>query len=339
MLQTTKENFYRLENRLLSINSNLDNINAMREMIYGLVVSDKPTLIMATGGSKVVAYYLQLLLERLWPTGIICEVIEPRDYFYKHDREEFSNLVAISASGNTNGVKDALDDFRGQKYLVCEKKQVGNYEVVSWGNETYDTEHSFISIASSLGPISMLLDTTTVFGGYRMEIGYNEIKKANERIAELLRRSQEKILNLPHSFKEDSIIHIMSGYDTKCSSSALESNLVESGLCAPIIHDKGSFCHGRSNLISDSTPIIYLSHDQDDLDTFLLDTISQEYETVYQLNSSDLYGENYFWREYYLLLQMYYLSKKIAEDKDKDLTKPDYNPRLIKSLYNYRGNL
>ena len=33
------------------------------------------------------------------------------------------------------------------------------------------------------------------------------------------------------------------------------------------------------------------------------------------------------------------LSKKIAEDKDKDLTKPDYNPRLIKSLYNYRGNL
>ena len=37
MLQTTKENFYRLENRLLSINSNLDNINAMREMHYQIL--------------------------------------------------------------------------------------------------------------------------------------------------------------------------------------------------------------------------------------------------------------------------------------------------------------
>ena len=79
MLQTTKENFDRLESRLLSINSNLDNINAMREMIYDLVVSGGPTLIMATGGSKVVAYYLRLLLE----AEVICEVIEPRDYFYQ----------------------------------------------------------------------------------------------------------------------------------------------------------------------------------------------------------------------------------------------------------------
>lgn len=339
MLQTTEENFCRLEDRLLSINSNLDNINAMREMIYSLVVSGKPTLIMATGGSKVVAYYLQLLLERLWPTGIICEVIEPRDYFYKYNREAFSNLVAISASGNTNGVKDALDDFRGQKYLVCEKKHDGNYEVVSWGNETYDTEHSFISIASSLGPISIMLDTTAAFGGYRLEIVDHEIKNVNEKIVELLRRSQEKIMKSPHSFKEVGIIHIMSGYDTKCSSSALESNLVESGLCAPIIHDKGSFCHGRSNLLSNSTPIIYLSHDQDDLDTLLLDTISQEYGGICQFNSSDLCEENYFWREYYLLLQMYYLSKKIAEDNNKDLTKPNYNRRTIKQLYNYRGRL
>ena len=336
MLQTTKENFDRLESRLLSINSNLDNINAMREMIYDLVVSGKPTLIMATGGSKVVAYYLRLLLE----AEVICEVIEPRDYFYKYNKEMFSNLVVISASGNTNGVKEALNDFRGQKYLVCEHPQDGDYEVISWGNETYDKEYSFISIASSLGPISMMLDITKNLGGYRIEMADYAIKKVNEKIAELLRRSQEKILNLPHSFKDDSIIHIMSGYDTKCSSSALESNLVESGLCAPIIHDKGSLCHGRSNLLSNGTPIIYLSHDRDDLDTFLLNTISKECGNVYQLNSSDLYDEDdSLWREYYLLLQMYYLSKKIAEDKNKDLTKPHYNPRLIKSLYNYRGNL
>ena len=36
---------------------------------------------------------------------------------------------------------------------------------------------------------------------------------------------------------------------TKTSGSVLESNLAEVGLSAPVIHDKGSFCHGRSNLL------------------------------------------------------------------------------------------
>ena len=36
---------------------------------------------------------------------------------------------------------------------------------------------------------------------------------------------------------------------------------------------------------------------------------------------------------------MYYLSKKIADDKKIDLTMPEYNPRVVKKLYKYKGEM
>ena len=193
-------------------------------------------------------------------------------------------------------------------------------------------------MASSLGPITMMLNTTGL-GCLTLKIVDREIKAVNKKIGELLARSQEKIAKLSCSFKETNIIQIMSNYDTKCSSVALESNLVESGLCAPIVHEKGSFCHGRSNIVNKETPIIYLSHEQSELDKVLLDTLSNKYSSLYQFDTKDLKEENYFWREYYLLLQMYYLSKKIAEDKEMDLTKPKIDKETIQALYNFKGQV
>ena len=39
------------------------------------------------------------------------------------------------------------------------------------------------------------------------------------------------------------------------------------------------------------------------------------------------------------MIQMYSLSKKIADDKSIDLTQPEYNPKLVKKLYNFRGEM
>lgn len=240
-------NFSKLEKRILSINNPLLNkANDIREMLYQLTINNKPTLIVATGGSKVVAYYLQLIIERLGTNGVICEVIEPRDYFYKVNRNQFSNLIAISTSGNTNGIKEALDDFNGTKFLITQNNQENNYQVISWGNEKYETEKSFISLASSLGPITLMLGATT---SLNMEISSSEIKKINDKINQLLIKSREKVDKISVNFKDISLIQIMSGYETKTSCSVLESNLVETGLVSPVIHDKGSFCHGRSNLL------------------------------------------------------------------------------------------
>ena len=336
--EPTKINFSKLEERILSINDPiLNQSNVIREMFYQLTINNEPTLIVATGGSKVIAYYLQLIIERLGFNGIVCEVIEPRDYFYKVNRKQFSNLIAISASGNTNGIREALDDFKGNKFLITQNNKEADYEVIYWGNDKYDTEKSFISLASSLGPITLMLDATT---SLNMEISSSEIKKINDKIKELLIRSREKVDKLLFDFKNVSLIQIISGYETKTSSSVLESNLVETGLSSVVIHDKGSFCHGRSNLLFQypDSQVIYLCHQRKELDNILIELINKEYSNISIFDTEDI-NEDYFWKEYYLMLQMYFLSKKIADDKSIDLTQPEYNPKLVKKLYNFRGEM
>lgn len=331
-------NFSKLEERIMKINDpNLGKYNDIREMLYNLTIENKPTLILATGGSKVIAYYLQLIIERLGLTGIICEVIEPRDYFYKANKEMFSNLIVISASGNTNGIVEALANFKGNKYLICEKEKNTDYQVISWSNELCDREKSFISLATSIGPMTLLLDATT---SLNMEIGSNEISRINSKIKELLIRSTDKINKLPMDFKDTSLIQIMSGYETRISSSVLESNLVEVGLCAPVIHDKGSYCHGRSNLLFQfpNSHMIYLTHNLKELDKTLIDSIRSQYANMSVFDTEDL-DENIFWKEYYLMTQMYFLSKRMADDKKMDLTQPEYNPQLVKKLYSFKGEM
>lgn len=336
--EPTELNFSKLEERIIEVNDPyLGKYNDLREMLYELSIKNEPTLIMATGGSKVVAYYLQLIIERLGLTGNICEVIEPRSYFYKANKEMFSNLIAISASGNTNGINEALLDFKGNKYLITENKKDSNYQVISWGNELYDKEKSFISLATSLGPISLLLDSTT---SLNLELSPNEIKKINTKIKELLSRSKEKIDRLNVDFKDTSLIQIMSGYETKASESVLESNLTEVGLSAPVIHDKGSYCHGRSNLLFQypNSKMIYLTHGLKEFDNLLINSINNEYQNISIFDTNDL-DDNIFWKEYYLILQMFILSKKIANDKNIDLTQPEYNPILVKRLYKFKGDM
>ena len=56
--EPTKINFSWLEERIMAINNPfLGKFNNVREMLYELTIENKPTLIMATGGSKVIAYY------------------------------------------------------------------------------------------------------------------------------------------------------------------------------------------------------------------------------------------------------------------------------------------
>ena len=336
--EPTELNFSKLRERIMQVNDPyLGKYNDIREMLHELTIDNEPTLIMATGGSKVIAYYLQLIIERLGLTGIICEVIEPRDYFYKLNREMFSNLIVISASGNTNGINEALLDFKGNKYLLTENMKESNYQIVSWGNELYDKEKSFVSLATSLGPITLLLDSTT---SLNLELNSSKIKKINDKIRELLLRGSEKVDRLNVNFKDISLIQIISGYETKSSASVLESNLTEVGLTSSVIHDKGSYCHGRSNLLFQypNSRIIYLSHGLKELDSLLIDVINSEYSNISVFNTSDL-NDNIFWKEYYLILQMYFLSRKIAEDKNIDLTQPEYNPTLVNRLYKFKGEM
>lgn len=333
--EPTKENFEQLESRLLQINdphkNNANNITEILRTVKG------PTLIMATGGSKVVSYFLKCALESKESFGTICELIEPRDYFYKDNIKMYKNLIAVSVSGKSEGIATALKSFPEKKYLITqEEKFLDDVMVVAWGNESYKTEKSFISLVSSLGPMLHILDAIE---SQTSTVSPSDCERVNEKLKLLLKKSEEIVKRMNYNFSSTNQIQVLTGYDTKTSSCVLESNIVEAGLAVACVHDKGSFCHGRNNILftNSENPVIYLSHKYKALDETILSAL-QQYPNVYSFTSFDI-DENYYWKEFFLALQMYYLSKKIAEDKNKELTQPDYDPIVLKKLYKFRGEM
>ena len=321
--EETIVNFNKLEERIMAVNNEkMCKASGVKNMLISLLTECKPTLVMATGGSKVIAYYLQAILESL---GIITEVIEPIDYYYKKNLDCFNNLIVISASGKTNGIKDAIENFTGNKFLITEKEHNLDVQIIAWGNDLYQKEKSFISLATSLVPMALMLDAINYLDS---EI---DIRNVNYKINNVLSKSVSKISDLNINFKDTSLIQVMSGYDTKTSGYVLESNLVETGLASCVVHDKGAYCHGRSNLFyqNPDSYMIYLMHEKSELDDLLINVLREQYKNILLFDTSDL-EENYYFKEYYLTLQMYYLSKKIAGDKNMELTCPDYNKEVIK---------
>ncbi len=348
--ETTEINFSKLEERLLQIND-----PNQFTYLHFKGFRESPTLIVATGGSKAVAYYLKMYLES---KGVLCEVIEPRDYFYKENIKQFNNLIAISSSGKSNGIREILEhyhnNFYGKRYIInseyimqaedyylCGNTKLPTLYNMNWSNDKYENrEKSFISIIPTLAPMLMILDLNVLKEEKKSELLSEDLIKINNKIKQLLEKSKERIYNLNFNFKDTNLIQILSGYDTTCSSSILESNMIETGTSSVVVHDKGSFCHGRSNLLfqNPASPIIYLAHQMKGLDNELLPILTQEYSNIFLLHTLDE-DTSIFWKEYYLALQMYYLSKKIADDKGIDLTMPEYNPNVVKTLYKYKGEM
>ena len=352
--ESTEINFAKLEERLLQINDP-DALTNFTFTNHGLLFRDVPSLIVATGGSKAAAYYLKMFFES---RGTIAEVIEPRDFFYKQNTNIFQNLIAISNSGKTNGILDILRStckpFHGAKFLItgdyieqsedyylCGSSELPIFFTLYWGNRKYDDrEKSFVSIIPTLAPMLMVLELALLIEQRQYEISKEDLVKINDKLKDLFARSKEKVDKLDFNFKNTNLIQVMSGYDTQCSSCILESNMVETGTSSIVIHDKGSYCHGRSNLLfqNPKSPMVYLAHQMKGLDDELLKTLTKRYPNIFLFDTLDE-NSNLFWKEYYLALQMYFLSKKIAEDKNIDLTCPEYDPHLVRKLYNYRGEM
>lgn len=346
--ETTDINFGKLEERLRQIND--PNIATYIEFKkQEELLANGSTLIVATGGSKAAGYYLKMYLEE---NNITCEVLEPRDYFYKPNTHSFKNLIAISSSGKSNGILEILRNHPGNNFLITSDYKMQDadfledskkplFTPIYWSNPLYtDREKSFISLVPTLAPMLMFLELSLLKEKKTNKLTSADLKKINSKLKELKDKSEERISNLHFNFKEANLIQIMSGYDTICSASILESNIVETGMSSVVIHDKGSFCHGRSNLLfqNPESPLIYLSHTKKELDKELLELLIKEYPNIFLFHTIN---DNLspLEKEYYLALQMYYLSKKIAEDKGVDLTCPEYNTNIVKKIYKYRGEM
>lgn len=302
-MEKMEGNFKNLERRVFDslYKTDLNKIN------YELSQIEGPTLVSGVGGSSVVSEYASKVLSK--KNHIITRNVEPRDFKYL-DLSLYQNVLSCSYSGSNYGVE--ISFLNNLKHYLLSSKESKN--AINLTYTILDKEKSFISLAATLIPCAVMLNYYLKYDG-------------KERIIDDLDS---------YNFNFDAICdayEIFTGFETSSCSKYLESTLVESGIGIPIIHDKYSYCHGRSTTsIVKNNIAIYFNNDKE-LDKLLLEEIPKYYKDVIVLD----YDNNLF-GEFKLLVKCMYLTKHIAEAKNKDLSKVEYNP-IVKKLYKYHGNL
>lgn len=304
MKKNMEENFKKIKNRVFDslYNTDLEKIN------YELSKITEPTLVSGVGGSSVVSDYASKILNE--KNNIITRNIEPRDFKYLN-LTGYKNVLSCSYSGNNYGVELAF--LNNLKHYLLSSKESKFENVINLIYGCTDKECSFISLAATLVPCSILLNY-------------------------YLNNDKEKIINntINCNYKFDvncDAYEIFSGLETSIASKFLESTMIEAGIGLPIVHDKYSYCHGRSTLSTISNNIAIYFNLNTELDKLLINELTKYYKDVIILDTS-----NSLVSEYFLLIKCMYLTKYIAEERQKDLSGVDYNP-IVKKLYKYTGDL
>lgn len=298
-----QENFDILSDRVLDALNNT-NLEETRNTLSSIKT---PTIVTGVGGSKVVAVFTSKILAS--KNGIISTCLEPRDMLYTN-LSGYDNVLSCSYSGTNFGVQTSFQNELN-KYLLSSTR------VPNITNITYDTslpkEHSFISLAATLIPMTIMLD-------YYLD--------GNDIIQELLNQDTPNIT--PHP-----VFEIMSGIETSSAHTYLESTMLEAGLSIPIVHDKYSYCHGRSTTsYHNNHSLIYFDNDTE-LDKLMLEELQEYYNKIVILKSK--YNDPII-NDYYLTIRSMLLTKSIAEQTGKDLSKVEYSP-VVKKLYKYQGQM
>lgn len=304
MEKNMEYNFEKLESRVIDslYNTDLEKIN------YELCKIDSSMLISGVGGSSVVAEYAAKILSK--KNHIITRNTEPRDFKYL-DTSLYKNVLSCSYSGNNYGLE--LSFLNNLKHYLLASKKSEIKETINLTYNVLDKEKSFISLAATLIPCSILLN-------YYLD------------------NKTEIIIDNLDSYQFDfdpkcDVFEIFSGIDTSTSSKYLESTMVESGIGIPIVHDKYSYCHGRSTLSTINNNIAIYFDTGTQLDKLLLEELPKYYKDIIILKTN-----NSILSEYKTLVKCMYLTKFIAQSKQKDLSGVDYNP-IVKKLYKYNGDL
>ena len=298
-----QENFDILKDRVLDTLSKT-NLEETREILSRIKT---PTIVTGVGGSKVVAVFTSKILAT--KNHIISTCFEPRDMMY-NPLSGYNNILSCSYSGTNYGVQVSFQNELN-KYLLSSTKVEGVTNITY--NTSLPKEKSFISLAATLIPMTIMLD-------YYLE--------GNIPIPELF--NQESPLVEPNNVYE-----IISGIETSTAHTYLESTLVESSLSIPLIHDKYSFCHGRSTTsYHNNHSLIYFDKDTE-LDRLLLEELQTYYKKITILKSK--YTDQII-DDYYLTIKSMLLTKYLAEQNSKDLSKVEYAP-IVKKIYKYSGQM
>ena len=307
MEKNMKVNFDFLKARVIDSLDNTD-LEFIRNELSKL---SEPTLFSGVGGSSVVSEFGAKVINT--KNGIISVNSEPRDFLYRNNGA-FRNVVACSYSGNNYGVELAF--LKGlRKYLLSNNSFDDSGVTYLKYGATIDKERSYISLGATLIPISILMN-------YYLDGKNNP----------MLDCIGESSFNFD---LESDVYEIFSGYDTSTASKYLESTMVESGIGIPIVHDKYSYCHGRSTLGINYNGIAIYYNRNTEFDLMMLEELKKYYSMIITIDSK---FKDQILDDFQMLIQSMYLTKYIAEKKLKDLSKVEYSP-IVKKLYKYSGQI
>ena len=307
MEKNMKVNFKYLKERVIDSLEHTD----LEFIRHELSRINEPTIFSGVGGSSVVSEFGSKVMNK--KNGIISINSEPRDFIYRNNNP-FRNVIACSYSGNNYGVKlSFLKELK--KYLLSNNAFEDKDVTYLKYDTTIDSERSFISLGATLIPVSILMD-------YYL----------NGKDKDLVDSIQEQDFDFE---PENNIYEIYTGHDTSTASKYLESTITESGIGIPIVHDKYSYCHGRSTLNMNYKGVAIYFNRNTEFDRVMLEELKKYYKTIIIIDSK---FEDDILDDYQMLIQCMYITKYIAEKKEKDLSKVDYSP-IVKRLYKYNGNI
>lgn len=299
----------------MNIEETISNLRFNKDEIFNNLKNIKePTLIIGSGGSRVVAEFASRVLSK--KNKILTRVLDARDLHYE-DLELYDNIFIISYSGSNYGVKASFIDNKNIYLLSKRKTKIKDETLLHYEMEEHD---SFISLESTIIPMTILLE-------YYLEDNYSDY------ITKILEELDE---DLSFDFSGD-YINIFSGIDSSVTETFLESTCVESGLIIPLIHRKYDYCHGRSTINKNHSSVsIYLSDNGSDLDNTLKDVLN---DTMSRNLILKQVFEDSVVNDYYLCLQCMYLLLNIAKSKNIDLRKIKYDRDAVKKLYYFKGSM
>lgn len=299
------DNFKLLESRVIDTLEKTD-LEKIKKELEKLTT---PTICTGVGGSNVVSNFASKVLSS--KNGCLTINSEPRDLIYMN-LSNYDNVISCSYGGNNYGIKTAFNNDLNKYLLTANPRpEVTNLEYSS----TIEQENSFISLAATLMPMSILL-------AYYTDNDLSLIKEVLET------KKDYQII-------QSNLYEIMSGYETSTAATFLESTLTESGIAIPLVSDKYGYCHGRSTLSYNNQASAVIYNRNTELDNKFLTEFPKYYQEVIQIDSK---YQDQIIDDFYFTYQSMLLAKAIAENTNQDLSRVNYSP-LVKKLYYFKGGM
>lgn len=305
MRENMHDNFKLLEDRVIDTLCKTD-LERIREELLSI---RGPVVCTGVGGSSVVSEFAGKVLNQ--KNGVATDVLKMRDMNYKV-LEGYSSVLACSYSGNNYGVKTVFKTDL-DKYLLSTGEVLGVHNLKYDSN--FHKEDSFISLAATLMPMSILL-------AYYLDGDLEKIKEILNGVRE-------------YEFSYDDVYEIMSGYESKSAAKYMEATMTESGISIPVVHDKYSYCHGRSTMSHHNDHSLIMFNGGNELDKLLLEILGDYYKKIICVNGK---FDDSVLDDFYYTYQMMLLSCDIADCAGKDLSRVKYSP-VTKVLYKYKGQM